>query len=72
MPIIRNHLIDKIYNAQISISILATKAAVSEKTIYNIIYNKNTPSVELADKLATILKCSINDLFEFTYEEKLL
>ena len=72
MPIARSYLIDYMHRQNISITILATRAEVSERHIYNIIHKRNMPNVELADKLANILKCSINDLFEFSYEKKLL
>lgn len=48
---------------------LAEKAGVTRQTIYAIEKEKFTPSVELAFKLAAILKVDINDLF--IYDNKL-
>jgi len=64
----RNNIIEHLHKNHISIADLAKKADVNNKTIYNIINNRNTPNLSLAKTIANILNTTIEALFSFENE----
>ena len=68
LKIKRNKILDFMLEKNMSVSEVADKAKVSEKTIYNIIKKHNTPKVTLAKKIANIFGKSIPEVFEFEEE----
>jgi DNA-binding XRE family transcriptional regulator len=51
-----------------TIAELSKEVDVTEKTIYNIIKNRNTPKLSIAKTIANILNKTIESIFEFEKE----
>jgi DNA-binding XRE family transcriptional regulator len=68
LKIKQNKIMDEIHLQRISIPEIATKLRVTTRTLYNIIRNKNNPSLPLAQSIARCLNKDINNLFEFEEE----
>jgi len=65
---IKNNKIKELLDQGVEISEIAKTLRVTTRTIYNIINNKNNPSLPLAKSIANFFKKDIDHLFEFEEE----
>jgi putative transcriptional regulator len=68
LRITNNKIEEELKKQQIGATEVASKIKVSYRTMYNIIKNKNTPSLSLAQSIAMLFKKPIDELFEFEEE----